>query len=709
MVRRLLPFVASVVLASACAPVGGENCRPIGLCPNRGEGVTYEACCTGNNCVYRFSDGTEFGPFNTFDLGSATKAATESTNYCITAPSVDAGSDAPDAGTDEGFDAGSDPTPDAGTDETPDAGTDGTPYACADDGTPGWAVENPLPIDQNFTSVVALGSSEIYGASADSPRSARRWDGASFHAIDMDVRAVWAVPGEVFLATPTGVAHGGGGSTIVHETVGAAFNAVHGSAANEVWAVGDLGNVRRWNGAAWSVVDVGTTESLRSVWVGGPADVWIGIGGFGKAEYALQFNGTAWRTWTKAELGVNEFTVGPQAIWGVDGSSVYFCAPESRVRQFDGTTLVERFATELSGGCSGVSGRSAGDVFFVGRATAGSFHRFDGTNLTEIGGGVAKLSSVHASAAGVAVGGAGGSFGFFDGTTLTMHSSGFTDEVTRVWVAESGEAYAQGPFGIYAGDCGSWRAIEGLTGTHAEIHGLSATQVWLGAIGGVRRVNGTKFDVGPIEPYGIGTAADKTRGLYVANETAVFAAGTTTTAGPEGGTTQWVRRWDGQVWTDLTPTVQFYGVDRIIGFGPDEIFLAGPSQVHRWHDGVWTTESIGVSGFVQDLVDLGNGELLALHGSATENSRIRGVDGTWRSAGYPAGLPVFQRAWARSPDAVFATRYFDSQNRKYLWQWDGTTWTQPAQVNYLDWVHGNAHGDVVAVGNVGRIWRHAER
>ena len=40
---------------------------------------------------------------------------------------------------------------------------------------------------------------------------------------------------------------------------------VWGTGASNVWAVGELGAIQRWNGTAWLAVKSGTTETLRSV------------------------------------------------------------------------------------------------------------------------------------------------------------------------------------------------------------------------------------------------------------------------------------------------------------------------------------------------------------------------------------------------------------------------------------------------------------
>ncbi len=69
------------------------------------------------------------------------------------------------------------------------------------------------------------------------------------------------------------------------------LNAIWGSDASHVWAVGENGNVIFWNGTVLTPLLTGatSTESLKAIWGSGPRDVWIA----GSAG-VRHFNGTAW-------------------------------------------------------------------------------------------------------------------------------------------------------------------------------------------------------------------------------------------------------------------------------------------------------------------------------------------------------------------------------------------------------------------------------
>lgn len=52
------------------------------------------------------------------------------------------------------------------------------------------------------------------------------------------------------------------------------LRAVHGTAWNDVWAVGSEGTALHWNGGGWASVQTGTNATLRGVWGSTASDVW---------------------------------------------------------------------------------------------------------------------------------------------------------------------------------------------------------------------------------------------------------------------------------------------------------------------------------------------------------------------------------------------------------------------------------------------------
>lgn len=84
------------------------------------------------------------------------------------------------------------------------------------------------------------------------------------------------------------------------------LNAVWGSDAVHVWAVGEEGTVLFWDGVAWMPLLTGATNALFSVWGSGPNDVWIG-----GTDGVRHFNGISW-TPVGTITGVNALWLSPE-------------------------------------------------------------------------------------------------------------------------------------------------------------------------------------------------------------------------------------------------------------------------------------------------------------------------------------------------------------------------------------------------------------
>lgn len=81
------------------------------------------------------------------------------------------------------------------------------------------------------------------------------------------------------------------------------LNAVWGSDATHVWAVGENGTIVFWNGQFWKLLLSGTTDKLSAVWGSSPTDLWVaGSGG------VRHFNGIAWSA-------IPGLTSSPVALW----------------------------------------------------------------------------------------------------------------------------------------------------------------------------------------------------------------------------------------------------------------------------------------------------------------------------------------------------------------------------------------------------------
>jgi hypothetical protein len=69
-----------------------------------------------------------------------------------------------------------------------------------------------------------------------------------------------------------------------------ALYTVAGTAPDDVWAAGDVGLIRHWDGKAWSDVASGSTQALRGLWARSASEVWA----VGDVGTILRWDGKQW-------------------------------------------------------------------------------------------------------------------------------------------------------------------------------------------------------------------------------------------------------------------------------------------------------------------------------------------------------------------------------------------------------------------------------
>ncbi len=76
------------------------------------------------------------------------------------------------------------------------------------------------------------------------------------------------------------------------------FNAVYCTASNNCWAVGDDGDIARWDGAKWSNVTSPTGQNINDVFCVAANDCWAVADRSGNNFVFVRWNGTTWSTVT---------------------------------------------------------------------------------------------------------------------------------------------------------------------------------------------------------------------------------------------------------------------------------------------------------------------------------------------------------------------------------------------------------------------------
>ena len=150
------------------------------------------------------------------------------------------------------------------------------------------------------------------------------------------------------------------------------INAVWGSSATNIFAVGSLGTILTFNGTSWSLLTPSiTTLDLFCVWGSSTENVYVG----GYTGKLLRYNGLAWKT---VSLGTSQTL---KSIWGSSASDVYATGSEGTIIHFDGSTWN---TVAIPGGVAlnALWGSAYNDVFAAGEA--GTIYHYDGNVWTKL-------------------------------------------------------------------------------------------------------------------------------------------------------------------------------------------------------------------------------------------------------------------------------------------------------------------------------------
>ncbi len=462
------------------------------------------------------------------------------------------------------------------------------------------------------------------------------------------------------------------GTSWTFEQVSEGLGAVHGSAADDVWAVGDPAVALHYDGAGWLRVPVDTGwRNPRGVWVAGRSDAWLVGDGL-----LMHWDGTAWT---------------PAQIAGVDPLPLL----------------------------SAVWGSGPTDVWAASATDTGGLYHFDGVSWSAVAG--APVAPIFA------LWGSGWNDVWATGFDTILHFDGTAWRDTRA-VAAGSQYYLYGLGGV-AGEVwavgsaasdpsvdvggvvlhsrgGRWERVDpGIGGAFHGVWAPRSDRVWIvGEPGRLLLYDGSQFwrygcDAGPSGTPGLGgpltpgaLQPDRTvPGLWSAwanSPTDVFAVG-------EGPT---VMHYDGVGWSE---ELRGDGTDNLMAVwasGPTDAWAAGGAFYHTDDGQSWSlvpTFAFGPFQYVMGLWGSGPSDVWAV------GSMLLGhFDGTswnldpwsdWRDAlGNALSL---DDVWGTAPNDVWAVG-----NR--ILHFDGATWEDVSPAEPASWraVWASAPDDVWVAG-----------
>jgi hypothetical protein len=151
------------------------------------------------------------------------------------------------------------------------------------------------------------------------------------------------------------------------------YYAVHGSAANNVFAVGT--GIARFDGTSWSEVVIpgaaAATDTLADVWVVSPTFA-VAVGSVGSSQ-VLKWDGTQWTRETIPFAGISA-----QSVYSTGPNAIFVGSADGRVFRWDGRT----WAADMVGAgttcrITDIWGKDASDVYVT--TACGDIHAWNGT------------------------------------------------------------------------------------------------------------------------------------------------------------------------------------------------------------------------------------------------------------------------------------------------------------------------------------------
>jgi len=217
---------------------------------------------------------------------------------------------------------------------------------------------------------------------------------------------------------------------VVSETDGQTFYGIWGSSADDVYAVGTLGDLYHWTGGEWRYEVTDTGATLTGVWGSGPGDVYVSV----NSNVILHSTGDG--EW---EHDVLDAGLTFDAIWGAGPNDVYAVGNGVHRRVEFGNWEFQAVAA------SGMWGSSATDLYVVAETAADDnvFHSTGDGNWSPQANTGVYMPSVSGSGPSHVYAAGGDSVYFSDGDgSWTPQLSLPGDIVNAVWAVSASAVYA---------------------------------------------------------------------------------------------------------------------------------------------------------------------------------------------------------------------------------------------------------------------------
>lgn len=469
-------------------------------------------------------------------------------------------------------------------------------------------------------------------------------------------------------------------SGLWHSTSGLTFTlvstvqrtAVWGAASNAVWFVGPAGAATFYNGSTFAQRTTGTLADLLSLSGSSGSDVWaVGSGGT-----IVHFDGTSWVT---VPSGV---TTTLNAVWVASATDAWAVGDLGVVLRFNGTQWV-RVPVPTVFNLTDVAGSAADNVWLVG--SGGTRFHFDGTRLESVPAAPSiNFLSVAVSATEVWVGDASGGVSrraVVEWAPVPVHPGA----LYAAWYRSASDVWVGGVGGVRHFDGCQWSAPELTSMTVRAIKGTSATDVWaVGDSGKAARFDGVSWSM-------VTTPTTVTLNAVAPTSTSeVWVAGNSGT----------LLRWSGTSFSTVALALTESLVD-LDAFAPNDVVLTAQTIRRRWNGVSWVQFGLTGLDIAQSTWGPSRAELWSVGIGATDYTAASYSDGaTLTRFSLPTnGNYAVVTVWGQSSNDLWAAGFG-------LWHrttdWVEVVLPSRKSINEIDGVTGVGAVAVTSAGEV--LW-----
>jgi len=256
-----------------------------------------------------------------------------------------------------------------------------------------------------------------------------------------------------------------------------------GTASNKVFALGDDGTIRRFNGVGWTDDSGGGLCDFVDAWTS-PSGHSYAVGG---GKCFLEYDGTSWSDVDPLPRGSWNYT----AIWGISDDDIFVAATpvagtfSGRILRWDGTSWSITDTFEPTG-FGDLWGSSSSDVFAVGSSTIIRFDGIDWSDPMTIGT-TKPLWGLWGFAPDIVYAfGDGGAILRYDGADWAVQTSGVTTSLFAGWGTSPNNIFAVGFEGVVLHYNGTaWSPMESDTDSDLfDVWGSSGNNIFAVGISG---------------------------------------------------------------------------------------------------------------------------------------------------------------------------------------------------------------------------------